>query len=143
MSGQNGTATKEQVRTMTSLKSRTLAKARQVIEPEPPREVVLNVLERLLLLQVLPPQGNLTTIRIVRELRERLSFSEDEQTGLNFKYDGPQIQWDASAAYDVPVPIGPVAHALIVESLTKLDEAGQVTEQYLPLFDKFGVGGED
>lgn len=141
MNNQNGTTTQEEI--MTSLKSRTLAKARQMTEPEPPREVVLNVLERLLLLQILPPQGSLTTIRIVRELRERLSFSEDEQTGLNFKYDGPQIQWDPTASYEVPVPIGPVAQQLIVESLEKLDETGQVTEQYLPLFDKFGVGVED
>jgi len=38
----------------------------------------LTILERIKLLEVLPPQGDLTTLKILRKLRESLSFSEEE-----------------------------------------------------------------
>lgn len=38
----------------------------------------LSVLERLKLLECLPREGDYTTIKIVRELREALSFKENE-----------------------------------------------------------------
>lgn len=45
----------------------------------------LNVLERLLVLGLLPESGNLTTIRIVRKLREALSFNEEDHEVLIFR----------------------------------------------------------
>lgn len=54
----------------------------------------LNVLERLLLLQLLPESGNLTTITIVRKLRESLSFNEDEHEILQFRtLPNNNMQW--------------------------------------------------
>lgn len=54
----------------------------------------LNVLERLLLLQLLPESGNLTTITIVRQLRESLSFNEDEHEILQFRtLENNNMQW--------------------------------------------------
>lgn len=38
----------------------------------------LTILERTKLLDVLPPQGDILTIKILRKLRETLSFSEEE-----------------------------------------------------------------
>ena len=38
----------------------------------------LNIMERLKLLEALPPQGDLLTLKILRKLREALSFSEEE-----------------------------------------------------------------
>lgn len=54
----------------------------------------LNVLERLLLLGLLPETGSLTTIRIVRELRETLSFKEDEHEVLIFQtLPNSNVRW--------------------------------------------------
>lgn len=48
----------------------------------------------MLLLQLLPVSGNLTTIRIVRELRESLSFNEDEHEVLRFQtLPGDRVKW--------------------------------------------------
>ena len=44
----------------------------------------LTIHERFALLQVLPKAGNLATIKIVRELREVLSFDEREHALLGF-----------------------------------------------------------
>ena len=45
-------------------------------------QYTLSVKGRLMLLGILPAEGDLTTIRIVRELREGLSFSETEHKQL-------------------------------------------------------------
>jgi len=45
----------------------------------------LRTYERLLLLNVLPREGDLTMIRIVRQLREALSFTEEEHAALNVR----------------------------------------------------------
>lgn len=38
----------------------------------------LDIMERVKLLEALPPEGDLLTLKIVRKLREALSFSEEE-----------------------------------------------------------------
>ena len=45
----------------------------------------LSVKARLLILQVLPDESNLTTMRIVRDLRRNLGFSEVESEALAFR----------------------------------------------------------
>ena len=45
----------------------------------------LSVKARLLILQVLPDESNITTMRIVRDLKGALSFSEAESKALAFK----------------------------------------------------------
>ena len=43
----------------------------------------LNIAERFALLGVLPQQGNVITLRIIRELQSRLSLSEKELKHFN------------------------------------------------------------
>jgi len=100
----------------------------------------LTILERLLLLNVLPPSGDLTTIRIVRKLRETLSFNEQELEEYQIRVgDDGQVKWrvteDAKA-----IELGAKAHDIAVKALEKLDAEGAITEQHLSLFDKFGIG---
>jgi len=45
----------------------------------------LSVKARLLILQVLPDESNITTMRIVRDLRRNLGFSEAESEALAFR----------------------------------------------------------
>ena len=49
----------------------------------PDLEVNLRVRERVLLRNLLPKEGDLSTIRIVRELRNSLEFTEDDLGRLN------------------------------------------------------------
>lgn len=46
----------------------------------------LNVMERITLISLLPESGNFVTLKIVRKLRETLSFSEEEHLKLQFRY---------------------------------------------------------
>ena len=99
----------------------------------------LTALERMVLLNCLPPEGNVATLRIVRQLRERLSFSEQELKDYCISHTGDQIKWDRSKepADGIEIEIGEKATDLIVASLKKLDQAGKVTDGHLSLFDRF------
>ena len=96
----------------------------------------LSVLERLVLLNVLPAEGNFTTLKIVRQLREALSFSEDEHATLQFKQDDKRLAWQ-DEGQPADIEIGSKAQALIVETLEKLDKDGKLTEQHMSLYEKF------
>ena len=54
----------------------------------------LKITERLALLDVLPKEGSYITLKIIHQLRESLSFSEDEIKQLNLRMDGATVQWD-------------------------------------------------
>lgn len=96
-----------------------------------------------MLLNILPREGTIMTIKIVRELREALSFSEAEHKSLNFqKLEDGGMQWDEKAIGDKEVPVGPRAHALIVETLERLDKEKKLTEDSLSVWDKFVEEGD-
>ena len=97
----------------------------------------LSVLNRLLLLNVLPKEGNITTLRIVQKLREDLSFSEEEHKKLNFTQKGDSLTWDSVANVVKDVSFGPKAHQLVVEALEALNKEKKLTADFLPLYDLF------
>ena len=101
----------------------------------------LSVHERLLLLGILPQEGDLTTIRLVRELREDLSFTEEEHTALEFQYQDNSIHWKDDVAKDKEIDIGPRAADVVRSALQELDKGGKLREVHLPLVDMFEYEG--
>ena len=99
----------------------------------------LTILERLMLLGILPEKGDLTTVRIVRKLREALSPTEAEHVEhkIQSSPDG-NVKWENDR--EKPIELGAKAHEIAVKALEKLDSEGAITEQHLSLCDKFGVG---
>jgi hypothetical protein len=108
----------------------------------------LNVQERLILINLLPPQrGSLTSLRIIRKLREDLSFSEEEHVQLQFHNSGEtlpdgtivpdgQIQWQP-IPLEKDVDIGPVALAAIQAAFDQLGKSDGLNEELLSFYDKF------
>ena len=47
----------------------------------------LTIFERTRLLGILPPQGDILTLKILRKLRESLSFSEEELKTFSVSYE--------------------------------------------------------
>ena len=99
----------------------------------------LTVIERVSLLGVLPTEGNFVTLKIVRQMRESLSFTEDEIKTLSLRQDGDQIMWNALAETPggTEIAIGEKAKEIIAESLKKLDQQGKLTEQLISVYEKF------
>jgi hypothetical protein len=106
--------------------------------------MLLGVLDRLALLNTLPEKGDLTTIKIVRELREQLSFSEEEHAKLGFTIEDDRIKWNGGAGEEREFVIGPKAHTIITDALQELDRTKQLTSDHLGIWQKFvGEGKEE
>ena len=105
----------------------------------------LNTFERLILLAILPKEGNFITLKIVRQLRESLSFTEEEVKVLNFVQDveNEKVTWDQAADKPKEITIGEKATDIVVEALKALDKEKKLTEQHYGLYEKFieGNGG--
>ena len=99
----------------------------------------LNVLERITVLGILPAEGSFATLKIVRDLKGALSFSEDELKDLELKEitETGQITWKQEVDKPKEVEIGEKATDIIVEALEKLDKEKKLTEQYMTVYEKF------
>jgi hypothetical protein len=111
--------------------------------------LLFSVLERIQLLSILPERGDITTIRIVRQLREDLSFTEEEHKELGFLKSGDvrpdgsvvpenRMEWNPGFP-PKEIEIGDKAREVIVAALDAFNKTEQVDETWIPLFDRFEV----
>jgi hypothetical protein len=101
--------------------------------------MLLSVFDRLILLNILPHEGDYTTLKILRQLREDLSFSEEEHAALQFTQDGTNMKWRSDGAADKEIQIGPKAHNIIADRLKELDKAKKLHEQHMGLYERFVI----
>jgi hypothetical protein len=99
--------------------------------------MLLSVYERLLLLNILPKEGDLTTLKIVRDLKEDLSFSEEEHKALQFKRENGNTMWKENADIGKDISIGEKANDIIVDSLKALNKAKKLQESHIELYERF------
>ena len=104
--------------------------------------MTLTAIERLLLLTILPREGNIATLKIVSNLRANLSFSEEDHARLEMKTEGDRVIWNPNVPQESEVEIGPTAFVLIQETLKKLNKDQKLTEDFLSVWDKFSPEGE-
>lgn len=102
----------------------------------------LTVLDRLSLLALLPHEGDFTTLRIVRELRERLSFTEDEHKALEFRtIDSGEVTWNGAATPEREFEFSPLELSIITEALKKANNAKKLSLDHLSVYEKFMEAG--
>jgi len=102
----------------------------------------LGIADRIVLLNLLPAEGNIITLRVVNELRSELSFSEEELKEAKIVTEaGPEGQgrtnWDGSANVEKDVKIGDTAKGIIVAALKKLNDEEKLTAQFVPMYEAF------
>lgn len=105
----------------------------------------LTVLERLVLLNILPKEGDFTTIKLMRKLRESLSFDEEELKKIEFIQDGDQTRWNEAATKDMlkPIQIGEKMTDIVHDALKKLNDEKKLTNEHVSLYEKFVVNREE
>jgi hypothetical protein len=99
----------------------------------------LTVLERLLALTLLPKEGSYTDLKLVREARENLSFTEEEHKMLNFREENGSTMWD-NVVEAKDVKLGLISERKIQDALKKMDDEGKLTEHFMSLYEKFIEG---
>ena len=95
----------------------------------------LSVLERLALLNTIPKEGNITTLKIIRKLRDDLSFSEEEHKKLNFRQEEDRLLWDDME--DKEIEIGERATDVIVNALKELNNQGKIHLDLVDVYERF------
>jgi len=108
-------------------------------------EIELNVLERLVLSNLLPKEGNFTNLKLVRELKEELSFNDIENAKLKFIQDGAQVRWNEKVGNEIVKKLefadDSLMKNLIIEELKKLDKDKKLRDEHFTLYEKF-IGSE-
>lgn len=104
--------------------------------------------DRLALLNVLPMQGNIVTLRVVQELKMSLSFSEEEMEKwkiVNQKVDGGAIvTWDEDFANETKdIEIGKATATVIKQELVRQSNQGKLRFDAVPLYERFVEGKEE
>lgn len=99
--------------------------------------MTLTIKERLLLLTVLPREGDITTLRILQALKVALSFSEEDHATLGIEKTPEGFRWDPLARQETEVEIGPKAASIIADTLKRLSDKKVLTEDFLSLWDRF------
>ncbi len=105
--------------------------------------MLLTVKERILLVQVLPKEGDVFTQRIVRDLRSKIGLSEEDWKTYDIVNVDGRVQWNPAKDIGVEYTFGTKATEIIVTALSDLDKMKKVSEDYLTLFDKFIPAQED
>lgn len=100
----------------------------------------LSVVERLQLLDILPQDGDVVTLRIIRDLQRELSFTEQEIAESNIKTTGNQVSWNPASVATKPIDLGPKALSIIVETLSRLSAEKRLHMAKLPLYERFVEG---
>ena len=96
--------------------------------------------ERFCMLNLLPPKGNLITMKIVHDLRQALAFSEEDLKALNFRQEGEQLRWDNGVG-PKEVKVGQKAKSIVYDELEKLDKDEKLNTSHLLLCEKFEYEG--
>jgi len=101
----------------------------------------LSVLERVVSLSMLPQKGSFTNIKLLRVVREDLSFDETENSKLKFVQGEASLTWNLTAdVQDKDITFGEVVSQMLIKELKKLDEEEAVEEQHFSLYEKL-IGG--
>ncbi len=111
----------------------------------------LSVIERVMLSNVLPTEGTFANLRLLRVVKEEISFNEEENKLLNFRQEGTQLMWDSKIVDGKQVEtfperdfrIGDVVTKLIREALEQLNSEAKLTEQHFSVYEKFVAGDAD
>ena len=106
--------------------------------------VSLSFVDRFALLQMLPVEGSVMTIRILRDLKNELGFSEEEVKKSKLKEVPGGVQGDAGmvAKMHKDVPMGEKARDIIRESLEGLEKQKKLKLEFLDLYERFVEGGD-
>jgi hypothetical protein len=95
----------------------------------------LSVFERLVLLNILPKEGNVVTVRIIHDLRNRLGFTEEELEKIQFTSNEKGTSWKQNV--NAEIEIKGQALKIICEAFDKLSNDNLLTVEILPVYDRF------
>jgi hypothetical protein len=95
----------------------------------------LSVLDRVVILTILPTTGDFTELRVLQDLRMNLGFTEKEVKKFNVRVEGNQTLWDKNE--EVDIPLGEKATDIVIASFKKMDAERQLSLEMMYTYEKF------
>jgi len=114
----------------------------------------LNILERFLVLNILPKENNIMTLKTIRKLQDTLLPSDEELDEIEMKIitedsngnplPQPQNQFNKKKAeVEKEFEIAERGHDIISDALNKLDKEKKLNLEHMSLWDKFMEENKD
>jgi hypothetical protein len=98
----------------------------------------LNVAERVALLQILPTEGDFTTLKVLRGLQESVGFSEEDHKKFKLKTKETRVSWDpVEGIKEIEIKIGDKGKEIIKEALLKMDSEKKLIPNLFTVYEKF------
>jgi len=101
--------------------------------------VKLNVLERLSLLQILPAESDFATLKIVRDLQNKVGLNEEEFKEYGIELENGSYKWNEKGRNEKDFELGDKSVEIIKAQLKEIDEQKKVTGRIMTLYDKFMI----
>lgn len=103
----------------------------------------LSVIERIVLMNVLPEEANILTAKVVKDLIDSLGFTEEEHVVLKFREEDGRTKWEPTAEVRKEFDFGRKALSVITEALGQLDVNRKLTPDHVSLWTKFMDDDQD
>ena len=104
-------------------------------------EFKLKIIDRLILLSILPITGDFLEMRLAADLRDRLNFNADEQENFDLKLEdaenGKRYVWDEAKDREIDCSFKNKELDLIKNAFKILDQKKQLTAEHLGTYTKF------
>jgi hypothetical protein len=97
----------------------------------------LTAFERILLITILPVEGDFRTMKTIAKLKDGLFFNEEEVKKFNMVTENGMTKWGSRVPTETDVPIGELASEVIVTALQAKDASKTLTSDYLGLWERF------
>ena len=98
----------------------------------------LSVKERLVILSILPQEGNRLTWKVQKKLEDDLGFSEEELKTYKLEtLENGMVRWDNNGEQEKEIEIGEKANDIIVLALSKLNDQNKLRKDHIDIYDRF------
>lgn len=98
----------------------------------------LSAIERVVLFDLLPKEGDFVTIKDLRKLKESLTLTKEERGKAGLVDEGEFIRLKTpSAVEDKDFKIENLSKDIVIKALKTLNDQAKLTENHISLYEKF------
>jgi hypothetical protein len=100
-------------------------------------KVGLTVLERMAVLSTLPKEGSFITLKVLREMIQRVGFTAEELKKFEIKEKEGKAEWNIKGNDPVEFEFSDIELDIIRKQFKKLDSENKLVQEMFSTYEKF------
>lgn len=96
----------------------------------------LDLMDRLVLLHVLPKEDSVLTMKVVIDLKNKLGITSAEHEEFELKQENGKFGWNEKASLPKVFDVSGAEKSVLSDAFKKLDKDKKITEEMVQTFDK-------